>query len=68
MVEYTRGRHRLFLKKFFARGEIINGWFRQLERLVSLRNLNVTRNASTFVLLLQLLDRQKFGTLTDVGC
>ncbi len=23
-----------FLKKFFARGEIVDGWFRQLERLV----------------------------------
>jgi len=34
MVDYTRGTHHLFLKKFFARGEIIDGWFRQLERLV----------------------------------
>ena len=34
MVDYTRGRHRLSLKKFFARGEIIDGYFRQLERLV----------------------------------
>jgi len=34
MVDYTRGRHRDSLKNVFARGEIVDGYFRQLERLV----------------------------------
>ncbi len=39
MVDYTRDRHRLSLKKFFGAQRKADGYFRQLERLVRQQQL-----------------------------
>jgi len=41
MVDYTRGNIAISLKNFLARGEIVDGWFRQLERLVRAQHCKI---------------------------